>query len=223
MIEQRPPVPFVADAVALDFLNSVATPLDAPVEWINSGKDLLEWLATAGLVPASIEKHFLKNSVPGELDAVAAQARALRDWFRAFVQEHKGKPLGRDATKELAPLNRILARDDEFLQIAPRDKLHNESQPTALVLKKERQWRSADTLLVPIARSMAELVCTDDFTDVKSCEGHNCSLMFVDRTRARRRRWCSMAVCGNRAKAQSHRDRVKQAERSHTPGVAAGS
>jgi predicted RNA-binding Zn ribbon-like protein len=33
-------------------------------------------------------------------------------------------------------------------------------------------------------------------------------LHFLDTTRGRRRRWCNMAVCGNRAKQAAHRDRV---------------
>jgi predicted RNA-binding Zn ribbon-like protein len=210
MTEQRPPAMFLADATAVDFLNSIATPVDTQVEWITSGKDLLEWLVAAGLVSDDVRKNFLKNALPGELDAVASQARALREWFREFVQEHKGKPLPPATVKALAPLNRILARDEEFVQIAVREPM-TEAAPTGLMLTKERRWRSADTLLIPIARTMAEFVCTDDFTDVKSCEGQGCTLMFVDRSRRRLRRWCSMAVCGNRAKAQGHRLRAKQA------------
>ena len=207
MTEQRPPALFVADATALDFLNSIATPLDTPVEWITSGADLLDWLTVAGLVPATVRKNLLKNSLPGELDAVASQARALREWFRKFVQGHKGKRLAPEAVKELAPLNRILARDEEFIQVGLREPSAGDGVP--FMLKKERRWRSADALLVPIAHAMAEFVCTDDFSDVKSCEGSACTLMFVDKTHARARRWCSMAVCGNRAKAQAHRDRAK--------------
>jgi predicted RNA-binding Zn ribbon-like protein len=85
-----------------------------------------------------------------------------------------------------------------------------ESAPSGLALMKERRSRSADTLLIPIARSMAEFLCTDDFTRLKSCEG-TCTIMFVDRTRSRGRRWCSVDVCGNRAKAQAYCDRAKQA------------
>ncbi|HKN11149.1 MAG TPA: CGNR zinc finger domain-containing protein, partial [Pseudomonadota bacterium] len=50
-----------------------------------------------------------------------------------------------------------------------------------------------------------------DFSNVKACEGHACTLMFVDRTRGRARRWCSMAACGNRAKQAAHRNRLKAA------------
>jgi len=47
------------------------------------------------------------------------------------------------------------------------------------------------------------------FSDIKECEGHSCTLMFAAPTRRRARRWCSMAICGNRAKQAAHRKRLK--------------
>jgi predicted RNA-binding Zn ribbon-like protein len=73
----------------------------------------------------------------------------------------------------------------------------------------ERRWRSPESLLIPIGEAIARVVVEEDFTHLKACEGHNCTLMFVDRTRARARRWCSMGVCGNRAKVTAHRKRKK--------------
>jgi predicted RNA-binding Zn ribbon-like protein len=42
---------------------------------------------------------------------------------------------------------------------------------------------------------------------VKECDGHDCGWLFLDTSKAGRRRWCSMDVCGNRAKAQRYRRR----------------
>ena len=133
MAEARPDPFFLAGAPGLDFLNSIATPVDVPVEWIASGADLLDWLDKAGLVPTSALEEIGANALPGELDAIAAQARALREWFRGLV------------------------------------------------------------------------ICGEDFPNIRACDGHNCALYFTDRTRGRMRRWCSMAVCGNRAKQAAHR------------------
>jgi predicted RNA-binding Zn ribbon-like protein len=72
-----------------------------------------------------------------------------------------------------------------------------------------RRWRSPDSLLLPVAEALASFVCNEDLTDVKRCEGPACALMFVDRTPTRKRRWCSMEICGNRVKQAAHRSRVK--------------
>jgi len=61
-----------------------------------------------------------------------------------------------------------------------------------------------------IGEALAQLVCTEDFSDVKACEGPACTLLFADHTRGRTRRWCSMALCGNRAKQAAHRHRLKE-------------
>src|SRR5215469_17813748 len=120
----RPSPFFVADHVGLDFLNTVAVPVDTEVEWLASGEDLLAWLAQAGLVPSDVLEAFRRNALPGELDGLAVQARALRNWFKLFVSEHMGRPLGAQALGRLGPLNQLLARDEEFGQIVIRDPAH---------------------------------------------------------------------------------------------------
>jgi len=191
--------PFIADSRGLDFLNTLWIPTDVEVEGLADGESFLRWLLAAELVDETAVQEMRSAANPGELDAVAAQARALREWFRGFVSKHKGKPLTRKAVSELEPLNRLLSRDEEFIQLVPRIKAADEDGP-ALELSSQRRWRSPDALLFPLAKAMAELIATADFTDVKHCEGHACILHFLDTTRDRRRRWCSMAVCGNRAK-----------------------
>jgi predicted RNA-binding Zn ribbon-like protein len=114
-----------------------------------------------------------------------------------------------DDLRELEPLNRLLERDETFSQLALRS--HTPGHEASLELRKIRRWRSPESLLAPIAEALARFVCTENFSNVKACEGHTCTLMFVDHTRGRARRWCSMAVCGNRAKQATHRNRQKAA------------
>jgi predicted RNA-binding Zn ribbon-like protein len=224
MTAKRPPPLFIADNMGLDFLNSIAVPGDIKVEWLASGEDLLAWLSQAGLVPEDVLDGFRKKALPGELDAIAAQARGLRDWFKPFVYKHMGKPVEPRALRALEPLNQLLARDEEFGQIVAPDRIqgqdHRHGQAkegqakegtSGLVWRPQRHWKSPESLLLPLARSLASLVCSEDFTSVKACEGPACTLLFVDRTRGGVRRWCSMAVCGNRAKQAAHRKRVQQA------------
>ncbi|WP_329599495.1 CGNR zinc finger domain-containing protein [Streptomyces pseudovenezuelae] len=49
---------------------------------------------------------------------------------------------------------------------------------------------------------------------VKECENPSCSLLFLDDSQARRRRWCSMGRCGNRAKIAGCRSRGRTASPS---------
>ena len=202
---RRPPAIFVGDAPGLDFLNSIATPIDTPIDWIDDGEGLLNWLTQAQLVPSETLESIRAQALPGELDKVADQARNLREWFRGFVRSHKGHPLAMEDLRELEPLNRLLERDEAYSQVVKQPK-----QALAPLKKKiMRRWRSPEALLLPIGEALAQLVCTEDFSNVKACEGPTCTLLFADHTRGRARRWCSMAMCGNRAKQAAHRRRLK--------------
>jgi predicted RNA-binding Zn ribbon-like protein len=201
----RPPAIFIADALGLDFLNSVATPVDTEIDWIDDGDGLLAWLEQAYLMPAEALETLRAQAMPGELDNVAAQARGLREWFRGFVRQRKGRRLTSEHLSELEPLNRLLERDERFGRIVPDDHGH----VSGLTFRSMRRWRSPEALLLPIGEALAKFVCEEDFSNVKACEGPACTLMFADHTRGRARRWCSMAICGNRAKQAAHRYRLK--------------
>jgi len=100
-----------------------------------------------------------------------------------------------------------LERDLEHFQIVKRERGRDAPGPSGFVMQKVRRWQTPESLLFPVAQSMAELVSNEDFSYVKACEGPACTLLFLDRTHGRARRWCSMAACGNRAKQAAHRQR----------------
>ena len=205
-MSQQVPAMFIADSAGLDFLNSIATPVDVPIDWIDDGDGLLTWLEQSQLVPAQVLRTMRERAMPGELDRLADQARSLREWFRVFVRERKGRTLGAADLRELEPLNLLLARDEAFGKIVA----HEHEATGALTFERSRRWSSPESLLLPIGEILAKLVCEEDFTYVKACEGPTCTLLFADHTRGHARRWCSMAACGNRAKQAAHRNRIKE-------------
>ncbi|MGH7159819.1 MAG: CGNR zinc finger domain-containing protein, partial [Acetobacteraceae bacterium] len=114
-------------------------------------------------------------------------------------------PLAAGDLAQLQPLNHLLERDLSFSQIASRPA--SESEP--LQLQMVRRWQTPEALLPPIGEALARLLCSEDFSYVKACENQACTLLFADHTRGHRRRWCSMAICGNRVKQAAHRERLK--------------
>ena len=138
--DNRPPRMFIADDLGLDFLNSIGTPVDSVVEWIADGEDFLAWLMQAELIAPSQAAAIRANSFPGELDEVAAQARALREWFRDFVIAHMGRPLTAKALNLLEPLNRVLERDEGYGAIMARsDQPKNQKAPFGLEYRALRR------------------------------------------------------------------------------------
>lgn len=200
-----PPAAFVADAIALDFVNSIAKASNG-IDSISDGDHLLDWLEQAKLVPREASHAIRRRAAAGELDKVAEQARNLREWFQTFVRKTMGHPLSPSAFSDLEPLNRLLEGSVSYNELI---EISNGSR--GFELRSVRRWRSPESLLLPIADALAKFVCEEDFSNVKTCEGSGCSLLFADHTRCRSRRWCNMAVCGNRAKVQAHRDRARLA------------
>src|SRR5262249_19912628 len=130
--------------------------------------------------------------------------RARRGGGRSSAGPHAAGRLARGPAGELEPLNRVLARDERYRQVAAT------AAETPFAWRDERRWTKPERLLQPIAEALGDLVVNADFRLVRACEGRGCTLIFLDRTKSHARRWCSMAVCGNRAKAAAHRARLRQ-------------
>jgi len=203
----QPSIPF-GDHPALDFLNTLASPRGVETEWLADGGRLCAWLVGSGALAPEAAERLRAAWGLGSCDEVARQARMLRGWFRGFVERHAGVPLTGDACEELGPLNDVL-RKDGLHQAVVRGGQAGDGME-ALVLRAVRSWDRPEQLLQPIAAAMAELVCHEDFSRVRRCEGPGCTVLFLDRTKNHARRFCSAAGCGNRAKQAAHRVRLRR-------------
>ena len=139
----------------------------------------------------------LAGAAAVDQDALLSQAKALRALARRLIVQRKE---GGEAA-DPGDLN-------EFLH-AYRSAPHLERDGDGkLILSRVRCGDTTLSLLGSAAEAVAELLIEADFSLVKQCEHPECVLWFYDRTRAHRRRWCSMALCGNRQKAARFRKRA---------------
>ncbi|KPC49867.1 CGNR zinc finger domain-containing protein [Amantichitinum ursilacus] len=177
---------FVADHPALDLLNTVMTVDGVAVDTWQSDADVLRWLQTLALPGLS---------VPAAMPGLLAAARALREGWRELVrQKYAGH------TPDLQALQ-------SWLDAASRS-LHLSADASGDIQLSARYTHANPAqLLAPLAEAAADLLAHGDWQLVRHCEDHSCSLMFYDRTKAHRRRWCSMAACGNRNKVAKFRQR----------------
>ncbi|MEE4015542.1 CGNR zinc finger domain-containing protein [Roseibium sp. FZY0029] len=207
MTQNTRPAPFfVAESPALDFLNSVAAPRSERYDWLETGPDLLDWLIAAGLASESELAPFRKVATASALEEARQEIVTFRERFRPFVEEVCGSQLTDAAHPVIAEINAILARGARFLEIAPATRSDDPaSQP--LVLLDRHPLTEPRDLIVRIAFAAARLIAEADFRYVRNCEGPTCTLYFLDISKNHKRRWCSMEVCGNRAKAAAYRKR----------------
>lgn len=187
----------VGDHLALDMLNTQARDQNGrAVDYWATGADVLRWPEQHGVVPASTEAS---TATAGE--ELLSQARALRDLARRLIVE-RAESGGVTGHGEL----------NAYLHAYKSTPHLQRDVDGALVLSRTTCGQDTSSLLGPAAEAVAELLVEADFSLVKKCEHPECILWFYDRTRARRRRWCSMAVCGNRHKVDRFRRRAAAAK-----------
>jgi predicted RNA-binding Zn ribbon-like protein len=190
----------LGDHPALDFLNSTATPSRVTIELIGDGAGYLRWLQLAGVVSSAECQALRSQFSSAELNTAAAAATELREWLRPIIAAWAEGASDTPSEDALAHLNKIMAADSRHAEIS-RD-------GQRLSVTDRRVWNTPLALLAPAAQAAADLFAHTDRSLVRNCEGPACTLWFYDRTKAHQRRWCSMAICGNRAKARAHRQRL---------------
>jgi len=172
--------------LSLDFVN--ATPTNAELPW----ERLIQFLESTSIVSAGRGAQLLSlpQTDPQAAEALLLKARrlgsALRKVFAAMLRKQ------RIAGEWIEPLNEILRITEG----------HDELVGQAGVWKIEFVAREGglDWLLAAVARSGAEIIVEGARARLRLCANPHCGLFFYDNSRTRRRRWCSMAVCGNRSK-----------------------
>jgi predicted RNA-binding Zn ribbon-like protein len=190
----------LGDHPALDFVNSTATPSRDTIELIADGPRYLRWLQLAGLVSTPECQALRSRFSRAELDRAAAAAVELREWLRPVIAAWAGGDPGVPGEHALVRLNAALAADSRHAEMTRTG--------VTLTVTDRRNWETPQALLAPPAHAAADLLANGDRSLVRNCEGPACTLWFYDRTKAHQRRWCTMAICGNRAKARAHRARL---------------
>lgn len=184
---------------AIDFLNTWREPGEA-VETLNDGRAFGAWLVAVGHLEEAELAKLKRRFGEAAMDAAAAEARRFREWAREWLTRWRRVP-GSRYSKELEELNRVLAREDRNRQVF----IGREG----LELREVPEFGTAGSLVALPAADIADLLTREDPELVRECAGDPCTLWFLDRTKSHRRRFCSAAACGNRAKVAAFRERQR--------------
>jgi len=189
--------------LALDFANSVSR-RDSPektVEHINSFNDLVAFALQSKMIAPKDAGAVAQEAANQPRSAAAAlrKALALRETlFRAFARVAGGNPA---AAEDVATIEQAATEALSHRHLAHINNSYGWEWDTGPML---------DRLLWPIATSAAELLVSEDVGKIRECEAGDCYWLFLDNSRNRSRRWCSMTSCGNREKARRHYRRQRQ-------------
>lgn len=178
----------IGDHPAADFLNSVGAPYGRWTDWLETGQALVAWMRAAGILTAA-EAEIARELPEADLNRAAETARLLREELRAWVEGDADLPVDR--------INALLRPGDTRLTC----------QDGEWVMVRHHRMTTAQDLLARIGDAVADLVVAGDPGRTRQCNGPTCTFWFRDLSRNNSRRWCSMTICGNRAKVRAHRSR----------------
>jgi len=170
----------------LDTVRSLVNTLDleASTDVLATPADLSGWLTQASLAPVGT------TCGPADLARAVALREALRS---ALGANHSAEPVPVDA---VAVLNDTAER--AALSLALTSASGWVARPRA-----DGVDGALGALLVIVADAMSD----GTWPRLKVCVNDTCRWAFYDQSRARSGKWCSMQVCGNRAKQQAWRSR----------------
>ncbi|WP_328471963.1 CGNR zinc finger domain-containing protein [Actinoplanes sp. NBC_00393] len=169
--------------VVREFVNTYDVEKD--VEALPDAADLTAWLRYAGLLGATETAAY----------ADVRHARTLREGIRELLTaNHDGTPAATAAA--------ILDAETRRVRLRPH------FTPTGLQYAAD--GTSADRALGGLLAVIAQAMADGTWQRLKVCSNDTCRWAFYDASRSGAGRWCSMAVCGNRRKAQTYRARRRE-------------
>lgn len=189
---------------ALDFINTLdwrdrPAAEGGPEDMLVSYRALLAAWRRLGILSVATQAKLERQASeqPAKAEAVLAEAHQLREALHGMAQAMRQGKAARPA--DLDVLNRCLLRYPEGRIIA--------TIGARLGWKAHGDGLELGSPLGAVARLGADLLVTADPASIRCCAGPGCGWLFHDTSPNKRRRWCSMESCGNRAKARRHYQR----------------
>jgi predicted RNA-binding Zn ribbon-like protein len=182
---------FISGHLALDFVNTVAYRLNPSKfrDYLETAADVTAWAKEARLL---------------ETDRIASTQSIARDGISRLLalRERLYRLFRAIALGKLISDRRLELLNNDLLHC--RDKQRLSGRDGVVRWDWLKQMNSTDRIFCPVILQTVELLTSGDHSLIKQCDDQDCGWLFLDRSQAKRRKWCSMADCGNRAKARRH-------------------
>jgi predicted RNA-binding Zn ribbon-like protein len=185
---------------ALDFVNTLdERPLPEPIENLATYSDLVSFTEFAGLIAPRQAGLLRKLSGPAPARTVRRARKLREDLFQALTEMRGSRALPSGALEGIAAAIRG-AHAARGLS-APKGERF-----------AQYDWTSPQATDVPLhacALAIEDLLISTDRSRIRKCRAPDCDVYFIDKSKARRRHWCSMSNCGNREKQRRWRARAE--------------
>jgi predicted RNA-binding Zn ribbon-like protein len=152
------------------------------------------WGKAAGILPRNSPAPSRSMRRP-----IAELLKTRREIFRLLWPISRGEP---PLASDVAAFNTRMQKVSAKLRIVSSKRRFALLNPADDPLER---------IIIEAVRSTADLLVSDRTDRIRQCG--ECGWLFYDASRNHLRRWCSMEICGNRAKARRHYEKVKRNKR----------
>ena len=192
-----------AGALCLDFANTVSwRGSGAPVDHLPAYEELVRFALQSKLIAAAEAGRLQRRAMRRPEGATQALHRAVKlreALYRIFAGLAGAR---RPSRADVATLNASLPAALASIHVIP--------ESDGFTWAWAGDLGALERLVWPVARDAAVFLTSADLSRLRTCGNPRCRWLFVDATRNRSRRWCTMAVCGNRAKVLRYRQRRRR-------------
>ncbi len=210
----RPPSFDLLGNLCLDFINTLDDRFsDKPKELLADYSDLAKFGEEAGVLTPAQYKYFLENAPLKGDDSERAlrSARKLREaLYKIFRALMNHQPAPQAAMDTLNAKIHDAALHSQLVQT------ETASGARACEWRFDDLTSSFEGILWPITRAAADLLASPNLELVRACSSPTCQWLFLDTSKNHRRRWCSMRLCGNRAKVKDFYARKRESAAGNT-------
>jgi predicted RNA-binding Zn ribbon-like protein len=183
---------------ALDFVNTLDERLSAaPVERLSSYSVLASFAAQANLIDSNTASQLLSRTGQADGKRVLGETLAFRELIYRVLREYADHRA--PSASEVRVLNERLARARVHRRFNVRPERISVTWDEPL---------APDRLLWELAAAVDDLLLQHKPGRFRKCAASDCGTLFLDVSKTGRRRWCSMASCGNRNKVHRFRARI---------------
>jgi predicted RNA-binding Zn ribbon-like protein len=197
------PLKYVGGDPSIDLVNTV--------DWVGEDLDhdripdydrLTRWAEGAGVITAAIGQRLRRAAVTRSREAAATVATA--GWIRWVLQR-----LFRAVATGEAPGSALEEFNDLLPEMLGRLRVGHSGRHR-LTMVWAGMGEDLESPLWPVVWSAAQLLASEEASQIQVCAAPDCGWMYVDRSRNGLRRWCQMETCGTREKSRRRYRREKQ-------------
>ena len=172
---------FIGGAISVDFSNTIKIIEGVKTDLLQTPSSLHRWTQ-------ELEMDIPYETLEGNFEHFKNLRNIIHNCFQEFAYKRIISPLN------LNKFNQFVQQFGIYPHIQP-------GSPTFPFLSFESK-QIVSPLLHTIIKSFLDVITDENTLDrLRPCENDHCVLLFVDKSKNKTRRWCSMTICGNKIKA----------------------